>query len=103
MVERLSEFPWIVVRVGCDLCRRQGEYKLARLAAKFGSEITLGELLDEVAFDCPWRRRSGQRRPGKYNVKCGAYFPDLDRPPVPPDLPPAKRKLIVVRGGKVRN
>src|SRR4051794_10352134 len=90
MVERLSDYPWIVVRVGCDLCNRSGEYKLARLAAKFGSEIPLGELLDQVAFDCPWRRRPGARPPGKYNVKCGAYFPDFDRPPpVPPDVPPS--------------
>ena len=42
MVERLSEFPWVVVRVGCGLCNRKGEYRLARLAAKYGSEIAAG-------------------------------------------------------------
>jgi hypothetical protein len=41
MMERLSDFPWVVVRVGCNLCRRKGEYRLARLAAKYGPEISL--------------------------------------------------------------
>jgi hypothetical protein len=100
MVERLSEFPWVVVRVRCDLCGRQGEYRLARLAAKYGSEITLGELLDRIAHNCPWRDHSRQRSNEKYDTGCGAYFKDMDRPPRPPDLPSPIRKLTVITGGK---
>jgi hypothetical protein len=37
--------------------------------------------------------------PGKYEVKCGAYFPDLVKPP-PPDLPPFATPLRVINGGK---
>ena len=100
MVERLSEFLFVLVRVGCNLCHRHGEYRLARLAAKYGPEITLGELLDRIALDCPWRRHPKQRPAGKYDAHCGAYFPDLDRPPRPPDVPSCKRKLTLIVGGK---
>jgi hypothetical protein len=100
MVDRLSKFPWVIVRVGCNLCSRHGEYRLARLAAKLGSEITLGEVLDHIARDCPWRRHPKQRSAGKYDPGCGASFLDLHRPTRPPDLPPSKRKLVLVKGGK---
>jgi hypothetical protein len=101
MVERLYELPWIVVRVGCNLCGRIGQYRLARLAARFGPEIRLDDLLDRLAADCPWRRHPGQRRAGKYDVKCHAAFEDLIFTRPPPDLPPAMRRLRVVRGGKI--
>jgi hypothetical protein len=100
MVERLSEFPWVIVRIGCDLCSRQGEYRLARLAAKLGPEATLDEVLDHIAYDCRWRRSPKQRPAGKYDAKCGAHFLDLSCPTRPPDLPPSKRKLVLVKGGK---
>jgi hypothetical protein len=100
MVERLSEFPFVLVRVGCNLYHRHGEYRLARLAAKYGPDVTLGELLDQIAYDCPWRRHPKQRPAGKYDANCGAYFPDLDRPPRSPDTPPLHRKLTVTTGGK---
>jgi hypothetical protein len=100
MVERLSDFPWIVVRVGCNLCGRNGQYRLARLAARFGPEISLDDLLDRLAADCPWRRRPSQRRAGKYEVKCHACYADLMFSRPPPDLPPEMRRLRVVRGGK---
>ena len=73
--------------------------RLARLAAKYGPEIDLDVLLDVLASDCRWHRSPGERGPGKYDAKCGAYFPDLGRP-VPPDLPPAMCQLRVVRGGE---
>ncbi len=96
----LHQYPWVVVRFRCDLCKRQGQYRLARLAAKFGSEIPMDTLLDHIAFDCPWRPGPKERLPGKYEVKCRAFFPDLVRPP-PPDLPPFATPLRVINGGKV--
>jgi hypothetical protein len=100
MTERLSDFPWVFVRVGCNLCNRKGEYRLARLAAKYGPEISLDDLIDRIAYDCPWRRHPKQRSAGTYDPACGAHYLDLNRPTRPPDLPPSKRKLILVKGGK---
>ena len=100
MVHRLVDFPWVVVRLGCRYCERRGSYRLARLAAKYGAEIGLEDLLDKLAFDCPWRRDPADRPPGKYDPKCGACFIDLDGPPAPPDLPPGAMGLRVVRGGR---
>jgi hypothetical protein len=102
MVERLSDFPWVIVRVDCPLCpHRKGQYRLARLAAEYGADIQLYDLLDSIALDCPrrllpWERPSNQDDPG-----CKARFTDLEatsRPP--PDLPPMMRKLSVIQGGK---
>jgi hypothetical protein len=100
MTDRLSDFPYVIVRVGCDLCSRKGEYRLARLAAKYGSEISLNDLIDLIAHDCPWRRHPKDRQAGKYDPTCGAFFLDLSHPTRPPDLPSSKRKLQVIRGGK---
>ena len=100
MVNRLSEYPWVIVRLGCRYCNRRGQYRLARLAAKFGAEIGLDDLLDRLAFDCPWRRSPTDRRPGKYDVTCGAMFIDLDGPPPPSDLPPGAMGLRIIQGGK---
>ncbi len=91
MVERL---------VACDLCGRNGQYRLARLAASFGPEISLDDLLDRLASDCPWRRCPGQRHAGKYEVECHACYADLMFSRPPPDLPPEMRGLRVVRGVK---
>jgi hypothetical protein len=101
MVNWLSEYPWVVVRVGCHFCPRQGHYRLVRLAAKFGPEIALPDLLDRLALDCPWRTLPWERPPGKYEAKCGAHFVDLTRfPPPPSDIPPAMRQLRLIVGGK---
>ena len=100
MSELLSDFPWVIVRVGCSLCpRRNGHYRLARLAEKFGADAPLSDVLDRIAFDCPWRSKPGQRARGKYNVKCKARFIDVGGP-LPPDVPPDLRPLTVIEGGK---
>jgi hypothetical protein len=99
-INTLADYPWIVVRVGCSFCKRGGQYRLARLVDKYGSEIPLEALLDRLAADCPWRPDFGQPRPRKYEAKCGAYFPDLKRPQPPPDLPPSAMALRVIQGGK---
>ncbi len=97
----LAAFPYVVVRVGCPQCPdRQGSYRLARLAAKFGPETPLDEVLDRIAMDCPWRDVPRGRAKSQYVPKCKAHFVDLERPGRPPDLPPGVMKLRVVQGGK---
>src|ERR1700731_3322386 len=91
LVRHLVDFPYVLVRLRCDLCNRAGAYRLARLAGKFGSEILLDDLLLRLSADCP--RRDDPRGSG-----CGAYFADLP-PRRPPDMPVRKR-LRVIGGGK---
>jgi hypothetical protein len=42
----LALYPFVVVRIACRICSRGGSYRLARLAVKFGPEITLRDLLE---------------------------------------------------------
>jgi hypothetical protein len=69
--DRLSSYPFVIVRIGCSLCGRNGAYRLARLAAKYGPEIPLDQLLEELALDCPWRRGRSRRAPGKDDPNAG--------------------------------
>jgi len=82
-------FPHVGVRT------RKGSYRLARLAAKYGAEIPMTELLAHLAGDCAiW----DTRHPGA--PRCGAYFVDLDFPAPPPDRPTeGMRRLRLVKGG----
>ena len=90
---RLSEYPYVVVRIGCSRCARTGRYRLARLADRYGSEIILPHLLEMLSTDCPLRERS---RVAVFD-RCGAFYPDLSGPR-PPDTPAELRpKLKVVR------
>ena len=89
MVERLSDFPWVIVRVDRPLClHRKGQYRLARLAAEYGPDIQLCDLIDRIALDYLRKSLPGERLPDQYDPKCKARFTDLEatsRPP--PDLP----------------
>ena len=102
MAERLSDFPWVIVRVDCPLCpHRKGQYRLARLAEKYGADIQLCDLMDRIAFDCPRKWLPWERPSDQYDSKCKARFTDMEitsRPP--PDLPPMMRKLTVIQGGR---
>ena len=90
--ERLAFYPFVVVRIACRVCSRNGAYRLARLAAKFGPEISLRDLLERFSYDCLWRAEAH----GKRGVSaCGVYLPDLEQPR-PPDLPPGLVRLRVV-------
>jgi hypothetical protein len=91
--DRLAFYPYVVVRVSCRHCTRRGSYRLARLGAKYGREIELDDLLRRLAGDCPHWTWSARWPEG-----CGAFFPDLEPPIRPPDVP--VRRLRVVRGGK---
>ncbi len=88
----LATYPWVKVRVGCTACKRRGSYRLARLAAKFGPDISMDDLLAKLA-DCPYAR---PRHP--YRMGCHARFVDLEPPRPPPDEPTEALRLIV--GGK---
>jgi hypothetical protein len=91
----LSSYPYVIVRLGCEGCRRKGSYRLARLAARFGAEIDLDSLLARLTVDCEF---ANPRHP--YQGRCRARFIDLDPPQRPPDMPPAAQQLRVVNGGK---
>lgn len=94
--DTLASYPWIVVRFACRRCGRGGAYRLARLAAKFGSEMRLDDLVVRISYDCPWR---GDDRNKAAAERCEAYLPDLERR-TPPDLPPGLMRLQLVKGGK---
>jgi len=90
-VRRLTDFPYVFVRLRCDVCKRAGAYRVARLAVKFGAEILLDDLLVRLSADCPWRDDP--------RGSCGARFTDLP-PRRPPDLPAALMRFRVMKGGK---
>jgi hypothetical protein len=99
----LSSYPYVVVRIACRRCTRKGSYRLARLAAKYGAEIPMMELLAHLAGDCAiW----DTRHPGP--PRCGAYFVDLDGPAPPPRQahrgdaapPPRQRRRLMARGAE---
>lgn len=102
-MDRLSSFPWVVVRIGCARCNRRGSYRLARLAAKFGPDAPMDHVLEKMTLDCPAKGDSRTKRRDEHI--CHARFVDLDHPTPPPDLPPALGQLVyrplrVVVGGK---
>jgi hypothetical protein len=90
-VRRLVDFPYVLVRLRCDVCNRAAAHRLAQLAVKYGAEIRLGDLIVRLSADCPWRDDP--------RGSCGARFADLP-PTLPPDLPPPLLRLRVVKGGR---
>ena len=77
---RLSQYPCGRLRVGCDHCRRNGSYSVARLGVRYGAETDLGDLLRILTGSCKWQRRLGERLPRQYEPRCLAYYPDLIGP-----------------------
>jgi hypothetical protein len=51
-LRRLADFPYVAVRLRCDVCKRAGAYRLARLAVKYGTEILLDDLIVRLSSDC---------------------------------------------------
>jgi hypothetical protein len=92
MSDRLATYPYVIVRFDCTLCHRKGQYSLARLADKYGADITMRELLGFIAGDCKYWR---PRYPG--HLGCGARFTDLVGPGPPPDLPPGMMRLRLIK------
>jgi hypothetical protein len=81
--DRPALYPFVIVRMACRVCSREGSYRLAQLAAKYGPEISLRDLTDMFSYDCLWRSE-GRSKKGK--SACGVYLPDLEQKR-PPDLP----------------
>jgi len=96
MVARLVDYPYVVVRISCSHCRRRGRVRLARLAEKYGADVTIVDLLNNVAWSCPLPRLgTDHRKPQKYGARCGIYLPDLvTGAGPPPDLPPVGLRLV---------
>jgi hypothetical protein len=59
-VRRLVDFPYVLVRLRCDVCKRAGAYRLARLAVKYGAEILLDDLIVRLSADCPVAGRAAR-------------------------------------------
>ena len=89
---RLVDYPFVLVRFRCNVCKRAGQSRLARLAHKYGCEATLDEVVERMTRDCPWRKDGAFDKSG-----CGIYCPDLP-PRLPPNLPPGLLRLRVIKG-----
>jgi hypothetical protein len=73
----LAHYPFVVVRIACRVCSRRGSYRLARLAAKHGPEMSLRDLTERFSHDCLWR---AEARSKAAKSACGLYLPDLEQP-----------------------
>lgn len=91
----LAEYPYVVVRFACTHCPHLGQMRLTRLAEKYGVDISMQTLMNNVAWSCPHPRPgSWHRRPGKYQMRCGIFLPDFDNGKLPPDMPPVRLRLV---------
>ncbi len=66
----LSSFHLDLVRIECQKCGRFGQYRRAKLVARYGPDGSMPDLLSDIAADCPKTGDLGLDR-------CGALFPDL--------------------------
>ena len=94
MEVKLSNYPYVILRLACTTCDRKGRYRIVRLASAFGPEATIERVVGAISADCPWRVD-----PRKYGG-CGCYALDLMAPRRPPDLPADMRVWTIVKGGK---
>jgi hypothetical protein len=60
-----------VLRIECAKCGRVGQYKLARLIARYGRDEKLFAWTNEITADCPRKLARSDSDP------CGAICPDL--------------------------
>ncbi len=93
-VTTLAQYPYVVLRVRCDECRRAHAYRLVRLGQAYGADVTIDEVMNRLFHDCPWLIPG--RMPRKYEARCLAYLPDLRGTPPPPDLPSGMMGLRLV-------
>ena len=95
--DTLSSFPYVKVRLACRKCSREGAYKLARLADKYGANVGMGDLLKMLVGDCKF---IDPRHP--FADRCGGLFRRSrlagSRPPVPACS--IRRRMRVAKGGK---
>src|SRR5258706_12764857 len=89
-VNRLVDFPFVLVRLRCDVCKRSGAYRLARLSAKFGSGIFLEDLLARLSSN---RALRDDTRGSGWGARVFAM------PMVRPTGKPSRR-MRAIKGGK---
>ena len=46
---QLREYPGEMVRLSCEKCRRSGQYRKQNLIEKYGADIRLPDLREEIA------------------------------------------------------
>lgn len=91
----LAEYPYVVVRFACTICRRRGQMRLARAAEKYGADIGMLALMNNVAWSCPLPRRGSEHaKAQKYGARCGIYLPDIGEGGPPPDMPPVALRIV---------
>lgn len=95
----LRDYPYVVVRVRCNLCGRRGSYRLAVLAERYGADCTLDSLLEHLRqvrrvcpYPLPWT--VGKRR--KMQAVCHIMLPDWWQHVRPPDMLPDQGMRLVV-------
>lgn len=81
----LVDWPWVVVDIECSLCPRQGRYRLARLAERYGAAMALDLLLEAVAADCTLMRQG--EKPRQYEARCGIRYVVPPAGPAPAEAP----------------
>lgn len=86
---KLSAFPYVLLRLGCDRCERRGQYRLARLAANYGADATVAVVIEQLMV-----------RGCRHGSDCQARCLDLVPPNKPPDMPKDLRAFSLVKGGK---
>lgn len=81
--ERLSQYPYVVVRFECIFCPwRRGVYRLARLAERFGAEASLDLVRQQISADSPRHRARGTQM----SPLCHVWYTVLVSS-LPPDMP----------------
>jgi hypothetical protein len=83
---------FVLVRIACRVCSQSGSYRLARLAAKHGPEITLRDLTERFSYDCLWRAEA-RSKAGQVIV----WGLRTSRNHAPPDLPAGLLKLRLIK------
>ena len=98
----LVDWPWVVVDIECSLCPRQGRYRLARLAERYGAAMALDRLLEAVAADCTLMKPG--EKPRQYEARCGIRYVVPPAGPVPAEAPAraGAPKLRRVASGRKR-
>ena len=65
---QLSEYPGDMVRLSCEKCGRSGQYRKQKLIERYGADIRLPDLREEIA-QC--------RRHGQMHDACMVRYVDL--------------------------
>lgn len=80
-----ADVPFVVVRLRCDLCPRQGRYRLARLVARFGADADLDRVRRELATPCHRLANKGTAmRPGFHVEYIDLCYGSQRQPDLPP-------------------